>query len=146
MLGDTHPEVYNDVTVGYHGVAVVKNNRCSGVCLDALDCVINGERQGLTAAPGWDAVTGFGSINFERMIRYVLPGNDVVSTASLVRSGIVNKTVAAAAAAADAGAAAAAATSAAAKASERADVSRIIASITSFPLLSVGHHIDCCRL
>jgi tripeptidyl-peptidase-1 len=86
MLGDKHPEVYNDVTVGYHGVAVVNNHGCKGICPDALDCVIGGQRQGLTAAPGWDAVTGFGSINFDRMIRYVLPGNDVVAVASLMKT------------------------------------------------------------
>ena len=72
MLGDRHPEVYNDVTVGYHGFSTPKDARCP-FCMEKLHCVVNGERQGLTAAPGWDAVTGFGSMNFERMIRFVLP-------------------------------------------------------------------------
>ena len=72
MLGDRHPEVYNDVTVGYHGFSTPKDARCT-FCMEKLHCVVNGERQGLTAAPGWDAVTGFGSMNFERMIRFVLP-------------------------------------------------------------------------
>ena len=101
MLGDKHPEVYNDVTVGYHGYSSVKNGGCGGICPD-MDCVIGGQKQGLTAAPGWDAVTGFGSINFERMLRYVLPGNDIVSVASLMsnRSAIASNAAAAVSAAA----------------------------------------------
>ena len=43
------------------------------VCKGGFDCIINNKRQGLTAAPGWDATTGFGSINFERMLRFVVP-------------------------------------------------------------------------
>jgi tripeptidyl-peptidase-1 len=77
MLGDQHPDVYNDVTVGYHGHSIPSNS----MCCPAMDCLIGNERQGLTAAPGWDAVTGFGSINFDRMVRYVVQGSDIVSVA-----------------------------------------------------------------
>ncbi len=89
MLGEKHPEVYNDVTVGYHGYSMPHNNGCQGYCTQAIDCIINNERQGLTAAPGWDAVTGFGSIHFERFIRFALPGTDVVAStvASATASG-----------------------------------------------------------
>jgi len=74
--------------------------------------MISGMRQGLTAAPGWDAVTGFGSINFERMLRYVLPGSDAVSIASFVNNGAVLFADVSAIASATAAAAAAAASSA----------------------------------
>ena len=86
MLGDKHPEVYNDVTVGYHGYSLPINNMCGGMCPNPFDCIIDNVRQGLTAAPGWDATTGFGSINFERMLRFVLPGVDVVSLLKTTQS------------------------------------------------------------
>ena len=99
MLGDKHPEVYNDVTVGYHGYSLPINNGCGGMCRNPFDCIIDNVRQGLTAAPGWDATTGFGSINFERMLRYVLPGVDFVSLLKTTQSA-QNSTAAAQAAAA----------------------------------------------
>jgi hypothetical protein len=74
--------------------------------------MISGMRQGLTAAPGWDAVTGFGSINFERMLRYVLPGSDAVTIASFVNNGAALFVNVSAIASATAAAAAAAASSA----------------------------------
>jgi tripeptidyl-peptidase-1 len=133
MLGDKHPDVYNDVTVGYHGVAVVKNSGCGGVCPDALDCIIGGQRQGLTAAPGWDAVTGFGSINFERIIRYVVPGNDIVSIASLMktRSVVAENAAAAAAAATSASNASTSASNAATSASNAATSASDAATLAS---------------
>jgi subtilase family serine protease len=116
MLGDKHPEVFNDVTVGYHGFSMPKDQRCP-YCMTKLDCVINGQKQGLSAAAGWDAVTGFGSINFERMLRYVLPGSDAVSMAAAAAAGNGN-----------AAATAAAVASASADAKREADSSKGIAS------------------
>ena len=98
MLGDKHPEVYNDVTIGYHGFAQPKNSGCGmAVCKGGFDCIINNKRQGLTAAPGWDATTGFGSINFERMLRFVLvpppapPAVADVASNNSVYQGIASK-------------------------------------------------------
>jgi subtilase family serine protease len=137
MLGDKHPEVFNDVTVGYHGFAQPKNGGCSNpqtgepICDANQDCMISGMRQGLTAAPGWDAVTGFGSINFERMLRYVLPGSDAVSIASFVNNGA--GLFANVSAIASATAAAAAATASSADAMKQLETFRSIAGYAALP-------------
>ena len=133
MLGDKHPEVFNDVTVGYHGFAQPKNGGCQNpqtgepICDANQDCTISGMRQGLTAAPGWDAVTGFGSINFERMLRYVLPGSDAVSISSLNVSSL--KEDIAMAANASAVAVAAAASAAASSASSAVSMATLNSSL-----------------
>jgi hypothetical protein len=106
--------------------------------------MISGMRQGLTAAPGWDAVTGFGSINFERMLRYVLPGSDAVSIASRNKDAAMVADAAASTAAAAASAAAASAASIASATAEvktEAETSKSIAGKDLFPLLLPCHII-----
>ena len=137
MLGDKHPEVFNDVTVGYHGFAQPKNGGCRNpqtgepICDANQDCMIAGMRQGLTAAPGWDAVTGFGSINFERMLRYVLPGSDAVSILSRTKDVAMAVDAAASAAAASAASMA----SATAEVKKEAENSKSLAGKDLFPFL-----------
>ena len=95
--------------------------------------MIAGMRQGLTAAPGWDAVTGFGSINFERMLRYVLPGSDAVSISSLTKDVAMAANASAVAVAAAASAASMAASLAEVK--KEAENSKSFAGKDSFPPL-----------
>eukprot|EP01112_Ceratiomyxa_fruticulosa_P005706 TRINITY_DN1655_c0_g1_i5.p1 TRINITY_DN1655_c0_g1~~TRINITY_DN1655_c0_g1_i5.p1 ORF type:complete len:736 (+),score=147.15 TRINITY_DN1655_c0_g1_i5:518-2725(+) len=54
-----YPEAYNDVVYG--------NNRCGGVG-DFPECC----PYGYTAVPGWDAITGVGTPNFEVLSRVIL--------------------------------------------------------------------------
>jgi len=55
-LGREHPEAFKDITMG--------DNRCAcGPCCDT----------GFGAARGWDAVTGFGSLNVDVLVELVRP-------------------------------------------------------------------------
>eukprot|EP01133_Synstelium_polycarpum_P015366 gene15366-18227_t len=55
LLYKAPSNIYNDITSG--------NNGCSTSCCDA--------ERGFTAAPGWDATSGFGTLNFKTLLAYV---------------------------------------------------------------------------
>ncbi|KAH3732962.1 tripeptidyl peptidase I precursor [Pelomyxa schiedti] len=55
QLGEDHPEIFNDVTKG-------RNNCCAGNKESVVCC-----KHGFTSTPGWDPVTGFGSVNYVKL-------------------------------------------------------------------------------
>lgn len=59
-MAEKHPEAFNDVTVG--------NNACAAGELNVAFCC----KQGFSAAPGWDAVSGLGSPNFALLRRLAI--------------------------------------------------------------------------
>ncbi|CAM9390797.1 unnamed protein product [Chrysoparadoxa australica] len=64
QIWEHSPHAFNDITVG--------NNRCAvGHSYDMNCCM---DSQAFHAAPGWDAVTGLGSLNFQVMTPIVLNG------------------------------------------------------------------------
>ena len=62
-LGRLRPDAFNDIVIGNSSTAGPQN---SGNCSTAITC------GGFTAAVGWDAVSGFGSVNFNRLLQYAL--------------------------------------------------------------------------
>ena len=61
QIYDEHPEAFNDIVTG--------NNACgAGAYLNSLHCC----EYSFAASPGWDAVTGLGSPNFETISNLVI--------------------------------------------------------------------------
>jgi len=62
-LAETQPEIFNDITVGSNPCRKGHSN-----ALAPLDCAT----ESFSAMPGWDATTGVGTINFDKMVKAVI--------------------------------------------------------------------------